>query len=127
MRKESATPHSSGIIRKRRREEPKSWRRKKIGCLGAVDLEDLGDGLGLLGAGLAGATAEDELGIELPGGGDLPGLGDLGVDEGVVVLEVGTETLGLESGPDGELLLRGKKHRVSIWSSWRRRNKTRNS
>ena len=81
--------------------------------LGAVDLEDLTDGLGLLGAGLASAAAKDELGVELPGGGDLPGLGDLGVDQGVIVLEVGTETLGLESGPDGELLKRNKNH-VSV-------------
>jgi len=71
-----------------------------------VDLEDLANGLGLLGAGLAGASTEDELGVELPRGGDLPGLGDLGVGEGVVMLEVGAEAFGFEGGPDGELLER---------------------
>lgn len=71
--------------------------------LSTEDLDLLLNGLELLGAGLAGAAADDELRAELPAGGDVPGLGDLGVDQGVVVLEVGAEALDLERAPDGVL------------------------
>lgn len=57
----------------------------------------------VLGAGLAGAAAEDELGGQLPVGGDVPLGGDALVDEGVVVLQVGAEALSLEGGPGGVL------------------------
>ncbi|KUI71595.1 hypothetical protein VM1G_11752 [Cytospora mali] len=70
-------------------------------CAEGLELA-LDGGEGLL-ASLAGLAAEDELGAELPALGDVPLGDDLGVDQGVVVLEVGTETLGLEGGPDGEL------------------------
>ena len=71
--------------------------------LSTKDLELLLEGAEFLLTGPGGLAAEDELGLELPAGGDLPLLGDLGVDERVVVLKVGTETLGLESGPESEL------------------------
>lgn len=71
--------------------------------LSTEDLEAVLDGELVLGAGLAGAAAEDELGVELPVVGDAPFAGDLGVDQRVVVLKVSTETLGGESGPDREL------------------------
>ena len=57
----------------------------------------------ILGTGLAGAAADDELGVELPAGGDVPLGGDALVDEGVVVLERRAKALGLESGPDDVL------------------------
>lgn len=47
---------------------------------------------------------ENQLSIQHPVGINTPGLSNLLVDQGVVVLEVCTETLGLESGPDGELV-----------------------
>lgn len=71
--------------------------------LSTGDLEGLLERQVVLGAGLAGAAAEDELGGQLPVGGDLPLGGDALVDEGVVVLQVGAEALGLEGGPGGVL------------------------
>lgn len=55
--------------------------------------------LHLLARSSLGAT-EDELGDETPLGGDIPLFGDGGVDEGVVVLQVGAETEGFEACPD---------------------------
>ena len=46
---------------------------------------------------------EDHLCIELPGLGDVPGLLDVGIDQGIIVLEVGTESLCLQGGP-GDVL-----------------------
>lgn len=68
--------------------------------LSAEDLEALLDGLEVLGASIAGLAAEDELGVELPAVGDAPLAGDLGVDERVVVLQVGAEALGRQGRPD---------------------------
>lgn len=65
-----------------------------------MDEESLLDRLlGLLASGALG-LAEDELGLEGPGLGDLPLLADLLVDEGVVVLEVGAEAFLFEGSPD---------------------------
>ena len=72
-------------------------------CLGTKDLDLLLDGLELLGTRLAGTATDDELRAELPASGDAPSLGNLLVNEGVVMLEVGAETLELERGPDGVL------------------------
>lgn len=72
--------------------------------LSTKDLDTLLNRLVLLGVRVGGAAAKDELGVELPAGGDLPGVGDLLVDEGAVVLEVGAEALGLEGGPEEVLL-----------------------
>lgn len=44
--------------------------------------------------------AKDKLGLELPLGGDIKGLGQTGVDQRVVVLKVGTEAKGFQTGPD---------------------------
>lgn len=74
------------------------WKR-----LSTEDLVALLDGLEFLGTGLAAAATEDELGVELPVLGDAPLASDLGVDEGVVVLEVGANTLGVKGGPDDVL------------------------
>ena len=79
------------------------YKSRKDRRLSTVGLEQLLNRLESLVTGLAGPATKDELGAELPVGGDLPLLGDLGINDGVVVLEVGTETLGLESNPDGEL------------------------
>jgi hypothetical protein len=54
---------------------------------------------GLL-TGLRVGSTEDQLGIQLPRSGDVPGLGDLLIDEGAVVLKVGTEALRLKGSPD---------------------------
>lgn len=43
------------------------------------------------------------MGIELPVRGDVPSLGNLLVDDGIVVLEVGAETLSLQSCPNSKL------------------------
>lgn len=68
------------------------------------DLDALLEGLEVLVARLAGAAAEDELSIELPTLGDLPRFGNLLVDEGVVVLQIGAEALELKGGPGQDLL-----------------------
>lgn len=44
--------------------------------------------------------AKDELGLEIPLARNVEGLRQAGVDQGVVVLEVGAETEGLETSPD---------------------------
>lgn len=72
--------------------------------LSAKDLDTLINALEGLLTSLTVPVAKDELGVELPGDRDLPGFGNLLVDDRVVVLEVGTETLGLEGGPEEELL-----------------------
>lgn len=76
---------------------------RRCSGLSTSDLEGLREGQVVLGASLAGTAAEDELGRQLPVGGDFPLGGDALVDEGVVMLEVGAEALGLEGGPGGEL------------------------
>lgn len=70
----------------------------------AVDEQPLLERLEGLVAGLAGAAAEDELGLEAPLLGDVPVRLDLLVDDGVVVLQVGAEALGLERDPQGVLV-----------------------
>lgn len=69
-------------------------------CLFAEDLVAvLNRSEGLL-TGLGVGSTEDQLGIQLPWGGDVPGLGDLLIDKGAVVLKVGTEALRLKGSPD---------------------------
>lgn len=75
-----------------------------VGNLFAVDEDAVGQRLLVLGAGLASLAAEDELGAQSPLLGHVPLLLDLAVDDGVVVLEVGAEALGLEAGPQRELV-----------------------
>jgi hypothetical protein len=60
--------------------------------------------LELLLAGLARASAEDQLGPKLPLEWDAPVLGSLLVDDGVVVLKVSTQSLGLKSDPKSILM-----------------------
>lgn len=66
-------------------------------------LELLVHGQEVLGSGLASLSTKNQLGLQLPVGGDLPLGGDAVVDERVVVLEVGAQALGLERGPDSVL------------------------
>jgi hypothetical protein len=54
---------------------------------------------GLLERAASGCT-KDELGVELPAGGDVPGALDLLVDQRAVVLQVGAEAFRGEGGPD---------------------------
>jgi hypothetical protein len=54
---------------------------------------------GLLKRAASGGT-KDELGVELPVGGDVPGVLDLLVDQRAVVLQVGAEAFRGEGGPD---------------------------
>lgn len=49
-------------------------------------------------------TTEDELRLQRPLQGDVPDLAGLLVGERVVVLQIGTEAFGFESGPGGELV-----------------------
>ena len=72
--------------------------------LRAVDEDPLLEGLELFLSWLAGAATEDELGSELPLLGDLPLLLGTLVDNGVVVLEVGTKALGLQGCPQSVLV-----------------------
>lgn len=67
-------------------------------------LEPLLKGIERLLTSGSGRGTEDELGAELPICVDLPLSGDLLVDKGVVVLEVAAESLGLEGGPQHELV-----------------------
>lgn len=60
--------------------------------------------LELLLAWLACAAAKDELASQLPLERDAPLLGSLLVDDGVVMLEVGTEAFGLERDPQRVLV-----------------------
>lgn len=69
-----------------------------------MDLDTLVNVLELLGTSLAGLATKDKLGIESPVSGNAPGLSNLEVDQGVVVLEVGTQALNLEGSPDEQLL-----------------------
>lgn len=69
----------------------------------AVGLEDGVDGQEVLGAGLGGAPADDELGVELPAERDAPLGRHALVDQRVVVLQVGPQALGLERRPHREL------------------------
>lgn len=66
----------------------------------AEDLETVLNGSESLLTGLRGRSTEDKLSVQLPRGRDVPGLGDLLIDQGAVVLEVSTEALGLKSNPD---------------------------
>lgn len=52
---------------------------------------------------LSSTSAKHELSVQLPFLGELPGFSDFGVHERIVVLEVGAETFGLESDPQGVL------------------------
>ena len=61
----------------------------------------------LLGQLLPGAllkTTEDELRLQRPLQGDVPGLAGLLVGQRAVVLQVGAEAFGFEGGPGGELV-----------------------
>lgn len=69
-------------------------------CLFAEDLEAVFKRLKGLLAGLRCRETEDQLSIQLPRGGQVPGLSNLLVNQGAVVLEVGTKALRLESEPD---------------------------
>jgi hypothetical protein len=60
--------------------------------------------LELLLAGLACAATKDQLASKLPLERDAPVLGGLLVDDRVVVLEVGTKTLGLQGDPKSILV-----------------------
>jgi hypothetical protein len=66
----------------------------------AKDLDTLLNGLLRLLTGRSLGATEDELGNQAPFSGDVPLLGDGGVDEGVVVLQVCAEAEGFEAGPD---------------------------
>lgn len=68
----------------------------------AKDLEAVLQGRESLLARLRGRDAKDQLSVELPRGRQVPLLLDLLVNERAVVLQVGTEALGLQSGPDWE-------------------------
>lgn len=72
--------------------------------LRAVDEDSLLEGLELLLSRLAGAAAKDELGSELPLLRNLPLLLGALIHNGVVVLEVGTEALSLQRGPQSVLV-----------------------
>jgi hypothetical protein len=63
------------------------------------------NGLEGLLARLAGRSTKDELGIQLPRGRDVPGLLHLLVDQGAVVLEIGTEAFGAKRSPDYSVLV----------------------
>lgn len=67
----------------------------------AEDLEAALKGSELLLRRLRGVlgNTKDQLGIQLPGSGDVPGLSNLSINERGVVLEVGTEALRLKSEP----------------------------
>lgn len=69
-----------------------------------MDKDPLLKGLELLLAGLACTATKYKLGTELPVLRDLPLLLGTLVDNGVVVLEVGTEALGLKCDPCGVLV-----------------------
>ena len=62
------------------------------------------EGLEGLLAGSTSATTKDELGAEVPVLRHIPLGAHLVVDDGVVVLKVGAEALGLERCPGGELM-----------------------
>lgn len=66
----------------------------------SVNLNTLLNGLLHLLAGRNLGATKDQLRDKSPFAGDVPLLSDGGVDEGVVVLEVGAETEGLETSPD---------------------------
>ena len=66
------------------------------------------DRLELLLTRLGHLATEDELGAKLPVDGDVPVLLGLAVDDRVVVLEVGAQTLGLEGGPESILMHGGR-------------------
>ena len=60
--------------------------------------------LELLLAGLACASTEDQLTPKLPLQGNAPFLSSLLVDDGVVVLQVGTKALGFQGDPESVLV-----------------------
>jgi hypothetical protein len=77
--------------------------------IGTEDLNALLNWLELLLAGRGLDGTKDQLSLELPVAGDIKSFGDTRVDEGVVVLEVGAEAEGLETGPDCALLVPGSE------------------
>jgi hypothetical protein len=73
--------------------------------LGAVDKQPLAESLlELLLARLASAATKDKLRPELPLERDVPVISSLLVDDGVVVLQVGAEALGLKRNPERVLV-----------------------
>jgi hypothetical protein len=78
-------------------------------CLCPVHLESLFQIVELFLTGLTSGSAEHHLCAELPVLGHIPRLLDTGVDQGVVVLEVGAETFGLQGSPGNVL-----RHTVGV-------------
>lgn len=70
-----------------------------VDLFGSVNKETLFNRLEGLVARTASRSADDQLGLQAPVGRDIPLAGDLVVDQGVVVLQVGTQAFLLQSGP----------------------------
>lgn len=77
---------------------------KSFLLLSAKGLDELVDRQLLLGLGILSTSTKDKLSIQGPRLGELPSLSNLIVDEGVVVLQVGTQTISLEGSPDQALV-----------------------
>jgi hypothetical protein len=60
--------------------------------------------LELLLAGLTSTATKDQLTPQLPAKGDVPVLGSLLVDDGVIMLQIGAEALGLKGNPQRILM-----------------------
>ena len=71
--------------------------------LSTINLNSLLDILESLLAGWCSLSTEDQLSVEFPRSRDIPLRSNLGVDERVVVLEIGSESFSGEGGPDNEL------------------------
>jgi len=71
-------------------------------CLFAENLEAILNRSESLLARLRSRSTKDQLSIQLPRSREVPGLSDLLIDQRAVVLQVGTETLGLKGDPDCE-------------------------
>lgn len=72
--------------------------------LSTMDKQPLLKGLEVLGSGLASASTKDQLRPQLPLLRNVPVVLSLAVNDGIVMLEVGTEAGGLESDPGGVLV-----------------------
>ena len=69
-------------------------------CLFAEHLVAILNRSELLLTRLRSGNTKDQLGIQLPGSGEVPSLGNWLIDEGAVVLKVGAEALRLKGSPD---------------------------
>jgi hypothetical protein len=115
----------TGKIKHARKRDTKHHAHHGQKNLSTINLDTVLNGVErLLGRG-ASRSSEDELGLQEPALGDVPGLADLGVDERAVVLstgsvfisdkkgtakthlKVGTEALGLQRSPSNELVHSG--------------------